>query len=128
MAQVINSFEENGTSYYQLYMSCPVCTSRGVSTPQTLWTHYDNNCQGDIYVGDNAYYKCDKCGHSAHVLDWKYNCPSHSSSPDEFVGADAASVASTITVAGQLTDKAGIPWLQRFLENLQRDKVRRGMR
>ena len=122
----LDSFQADGATYIRLYLSCPVCMKNGKPTEPAFWFHYDNNCHGDIYVGENAWYKCGKCGHSAHVLEWKYNCPGHSSSPDEFIGADAESVAATISVAGQLVETAGIPWLQSFLANLQRAQDRRG--
>ena len=107
----IDSFQENGATYYRLYIPCPVCMGRGVATQASYWQHYDNNCNGPIYVGENAYYKCTKCGRSAHVLEWKYSCPTHSSnSNDQFIGVGAT----------------GIAWLQSFLANLEDGQKKRG--
>lgn len=113
----LEKFQENGYTYIRLYISCPVCIDKGRSTPHTFWTHY--GCGGNIYVGDNAHYKCTKCGKSDHVQKWAYNCPTHSNSPDEFVGASCQALASAISTAGQMTTAMGVAWLQRFLENLE---------
>ena len=127
MNQKIDSFQENGVTYYKLYLSCPVCLERGVSTKASFWSHYDNSCNGLIYVGENAYYKCTKCGRSAHVLDWKYSCPTHSTnSSDQFIGVGAEILAKAIAVAGQLVEAAGIAWLQIFLANLEDGQKKRG--
>ena len=122
----IDSFQENGATYYRLYLQCPVCVGRGVAVPVSYWLHYDNNCNGSIYVGENAYYKCTKCGCSAHVLEWKYSCPEHSNSPDNFIGAGAvSSAAEAVAIAGQLVEVAGITWLQSFLANWEKFWVER---
>ena len=113
----LKKFKEGEYTYIQLYIRCPVCIDRGISTSATLWIHH--NCGGDIYVGDNAFYKCTKCGLSEHVMKWAYNCPSHSNSPDEFVGASCQALATAISTAGQMTTALGIAWLQRFLANLE---------
>lgn len=126
MKKILDSFQENGATYYRLCVCCPVCLGRGVPTPTSYWTHSDNNCNGDVYVGDNAYYKCTKCGRSAHVLEWKCSCPTHSNSPDNFIGAGAVSSATeAVTIAGQLVEVAGITWLQSFLANWEKFWVER---
>ena len=45
----LNSFEKNGVTYFELYISCPVCMDRGNNTPHAYWSHHNNNCNGDIY-------------------------------------------------------------------------------
>ena len=121
----LNSFNEDGVTYYQLYICCPVCISKGVATPHSFVTHGDDSCHGDIYVGDNACCKCVKCGHLAHVKDCEFHFPCcHSASPDALVFFNGASKNEVlISIAGQLTDMAGIPWLQRFLENNLRFEI-----
>ena len=114
----LSKFEENGRTYFQLYIGCPVCLERGTNTPRSYWTHGDANCNGDIYVGDNAYYKCSKCGRSSHVKNWGYNCPTHSSIPDEFVRVSAATLAKAIGTAAQMVTEVGLQWYQEFLKNM----------
>lgn len=116
----LEKFQENGFTYIHLYIRCPVCLDQGRHTKQSHWLHY--NCGGDIYVGDNAHYKCIKCGKSDHVRKWAYNCPSHSNSADDFVGASCQALASAISTAGQMTTALGVAWLQRFLANLEDDQ------
>jgi hypothetical protein len=113
----LNKIQENGYTYFQLYISCPVCLEKGKHMPITYWQHAEG-CNGDIYIGDDANYKCKKCGKKGHVKNWKYNCPGHSNSPDEFVGASCQALASAIATAGQLTTAAGVAWLQKFLANM----------
>lgn len=121
MGKKIDTFQENGITYYQLYMACPVDYSGSIVAPRSFWTHGDDNCCGDVYVGDNAFYKCKKCGRSAHVMKCRYSCPVHSATPDELVFFDGATgCVAGINVAGQMCEVAGIPWFQRFLENLHR--------
>ena len=113
----LEKFQENGYTYIRLYISCPVCLDNHRTTPHKYWAHH--NCGGDIYVGDNAHYKCTKCGQANHVQKWGYNCPSHTNSLDEFVGASCQALASAIATAGQMTTALGVAWLQRFLANLE---------
>ena len=123
---VLNSFNEGGVTYYQLYIACPVdysgCRS---SIVRSFCMHGDYNCYGDIYVGDNAFFKCKKCGQSVHVSNCRYSCPVHSNTPDELVffdGADARSVSVTMSVAGQMVEMADMLWLRRFLGNCSKGK------
>lgn len=122
ISMILDSFQDNGVSYYRLYMGCPVCWRNGNPTEPSFWKHYDNNCLGDIYVGDNASYKCEKCGHSVHVLDWKYDCPTHSSSVDFFCGESCSSVDSigVVRLMPSMVETCGILWIQSFMINFQR--------
>lgn len=114
----LNKFNEGGNTFFQLYISCPVCHDQGRNTERSFWRHADNNCNGDVYVGDNAFYKCRKCGQTSHVKNWAYNCPSHSSSPDEFVKASSQGLAQAVSTAGQMVQECGLQWLQNFLANM----------
>lgn len=54
-------------------------------------------------------------------MEWKYSCPEHSADCDEqYVGVDADTIAAVISMAGQIVEEAGIPWLQTFLTNLEK--------
>ena len=117
----LNNFSEDNHTYFQLFISCPVCHDQGRNTERSFWSHYDNGCHGDIYVGDDANYKCKKCGKKSHVKNWAYNCPGHSNSPDEFVKASAQGLAKAVSTAGQMVQEAGIMWLQTFLQNMGKD-------
>ena len=49
----LESFERDGYTYFHLCISCPVCIDRGNMVPQAYWSHHNNNCNGDIYLGEN---------------------------------------------------------------------------
>lgn len=120
----VDKFKEGGYTYFRLYARCPICIEKGIQSQLSYWNHYDNDCYGDIYVGDNAFFKCKKCGSEAHVSICRYVCPCHSKSllhlvsfcgpapwsglVDEFV--------STLVIS--LVARAGIEWCQKFLTNL----------
>lgn len=113
------SFSEGGATYYELYITCPVCFNRGNLRPQTYWTHGDSACgSGRLYVGDNAHYYCKGCKKHSHVSNWKYKCPGHSNSTDEYIGVTSGELAAVIGLAAQAAGSAGAAWLKRFLDNL----------
>ena len=123
----LDSFQENVT-YFRLFICCPVCLEQGSQMMQSYWKHLDNNCNGDIYVGDNAYCKCLKCGRTSHVRNWKYLCPSHTNSIDTFmtdsdalVCADSEYVVMAVSMSGQMAQETGVQWLQRFFRNMGED-------
>ena len=118
--ETIDSFKKNGVSYYQLFIKCPICNERGNNVPPTYWIHDAPDCNdGDIYIGENAYYLCKDCGHTEHLMKWRYRCSNHSQSYDDYVELTDRSVyADVVAAAGQLVRAAGIPWLQELLKNL----------
>ena len=116
----INQFEENGDTYFQLFASCPVCHNQGRNAPRLFWTHGDNNCHGDIYVGDNAYYKCRKCGQTSHVSKLMLSCPRCSNATNGIWELKAGSSDSSALIGfiGQMVQACGLPWLQKFIVNM----------
>lgn len=116
-------FDKDGVTYFRLYIKCPVCLERGIgeldALEPILWSHdfkiNGTPCDGDMYVGDNAYYYCKKCGYTSHVVNWAYKCPRHSKDNDEYVSSDLKYVASCLTVAAQITlGPKGVRWLRKF--------------
>lgn len=71
----MNRFSKDGVEYFQLVIPCPSCLENGKPTQTMTWTH--SECGGDMYVGENAFYYCKKCGHTAPVVLWAYSCPTH---------------------------------------------------
>lgn len=112
----LDSMSKDGYTYYEMYLSCPVCFGRGKNTPASHWQHH--SCGGTIYVGDNAHYCCKKCKCDDHVHQWSYGCQYHSSSDYDFVKATPEELAAVISIGGMFVTTTGLPWLQRFLENL----------
>ena len=93
----LKNYSRYGVTYFQLYISCPVCNNEGRNTPHSYWSHDVDG--GDVYVGDDATYQCKQCGHTRHVSDWEYGCPRHSGGSDEYVykKSTIASIASVIS-------------------------------
>ncbi len=115
----LNKFEEDGYTYFQLHAPCLVCGEQGRGTPFVFWKHGDDNCNGDIYVGDNACLKCKKCGRSAHVTHCGFSCPDHCDSFGYFVKMSSAlSCTGILWRTGYMVTETGLPWLQRFLANI----------
>lgn len=119
----IDSFKIDGTTYFELFMSCPICTDRGHIVASDFWFHstVDEGCECDgcIYIGDNARFFCKKCQKSAHVTKWRYSCPDHT--PDIEINklkeADFI-FAQVIPIVGQMVTCTGMVWLSTFLKNL----------
>ena len=118
----IDSFSQGGNTYFRVYISCPVCLDLGKNTPQSYWVHADSNCGGDLYMGENAYYLCKKCGISKHVMNWSYGCPNHSSGDTyEYIKATRQGLAQAVSTAGQMVSATGIAWLTSFLQNMEKE-------
>lgn len=112
----IEHFSQSGIEYFQLFIPCPSCIEKGKPTQPSYWTH--SECGGDLYVGENAFYYCKKCGHTRPVMLWKYSCPNH---PDgEYYSiSDGKYLLNAMTVAGEITKgPGGIKFMRRFSANL----------
>ncbi len=115
----LEKLTENGHTYFKLFISCPVCVDQGKNTPQSFWAHYGCVSGGSIYVGDNAYFKCDSCSKTNHVKYWSFTCPTHSSGTDQqFLKPSSQAMAQAISTAGQMVTETGQRWLIEFLKNM----------
>lgn len=115
----LDSFMEDSFTYFRLYISCPVCMTNGKPTEPSFWFHYDNKCHGDIYIGDNAFCKCKKCGHSAGLGCCTFACPSHGGV--SFSTTYHGITAHDTSIVAQLVETTGIPWLKRCLSNMSKE-------
>ena len=64
-----------GERWTDLRIPCPV---RDCSN--TIITNQTHTCGGQIKISNQAWVKCQSCGITSHVMNWKFNCSSHSSS------------------------------------------------
>ena len=115
----INSFIKNNVEYYQMYIGCPICLKEGRPTVPAYWYHAQDGY--DMYIGDNGYYYCKECGYTAPIIEWGYTCA-------ECIGAgheksvklsNLKDIAVAISVAGLVSSKPGIAWLNRLTAALQ---------
>lgn len=98
-----NKYEEDGFIYHYLAHS----------------VHSDNNCGGRIYLGDNAQLVCGKCGKKKDGRYWKRELAPNSSANKQWYCTDGVQDAEIIISEGQnITDIAGLSWLQKFTESL----------
>lgn len=118
-------FHSDGADYFKLHMMCPACLENNIpNNKHTDWLHDTKAdgtpCGGDMYIGDNGYYCCEKCLYKSPIVGWQYKCPKHeeyglntylSVTKGKFIG-------KAISVAGQLTGKAGLVWLNKLTAEL----------
>ena len=97
-----------------MYMSCPVCTAQGYWAGQEYWLH-TGPCKGKLAIDEYAYIHCKKCRKKAKVTEMKFRCNNDRHS---FGVPTTNGFAAAITNAGQMTDAAGIAWLQSMLKYL----------
>ncbi|MBD8388063.1 hypothetical protein [Dysgonomonas sp. BGC7] len=118
----VDSLKIDGTTYFKLYISCPVCSDRGYMVAQDYWLHSEVNngcgCDGSIYIGDNAYFVCEKCQESAHVTKWIYSCTVHSDVEINKLEKADPILVQAVSTAGQMVTYTGIAWLSTFLKNM----------
>lgn len=124
-------FCNDGAEYFQLHISCPVCIEHHLPTTPTYWTHGKiadgTECGGDMFIGDNGYYYCEKCGNKDLIVNWAYKCPNPihgQNGMDEYLSiTDGKYLANALIVAGEITTgPAGLKWLNRLTSALMEQK------
>ena len=114
----VNSFVKDNVEYYQLYIACPICLREGRPSVPVYWHHSLDGY--DMYIGDNGYYYCEKCGYTAPVIEWGYTCA-------DCIGAghekavkldDLKHLAEALAISGMVTHLAGMKWLTRVTNSL----------
>lgn len=123
----LNHFEKDDVTFYELYVSCPICLDRGHNGLQSFLVHANGGCNGSMYCGDNGYFLCKKCGATSVVYNWQYGgCQIHSKRAInclEEYGNNTADRFIIFSIIGQMVPATGIAWLQRFLEILQKQHL-----
>src|ERR1035437_7857482 len=115
----LEQIKDGQWTYFKLFISCPVCVDDGKNTPQSFWIHHNCISGGSIFIGDNAFYKCNKCPTESHVMNWHYGCPTHSTGDTlQFLKASSQTVAQAVSTAGQMVTETGNRWLIESLKNM----------
>ena len=74
------SFTRYGHKYIHLPFRCPLCVEYGRKSEERFWTHSnEDDCDGDIYIGDDARWICSKCGETFDMDDVVFSCDKHCS-------------------------------------------------
>lgn len=75
----LRHFSKDGIQYYQLHIQSPIGLEHNITTFPTCWKHGKlvdgSECGGDIFIGDNGCYYCEKCGAMEPVANWAYRRP-----------------------------------------------------
>lgn len=114
----IDKFEKDGATYVRLYCQNPVDIQNNVNlVPFTFWKHEDEDCNGEIYLGDNGVLYCKKCSKSQEISKVTFNEAekiSFNAKGDMLPGI----LADVLSVSGQMVRLAGIPWVENILGSI----------
>lgn len=58
---------------FYLFMPCPKCLKKQQHIKSEQWKH-GGNCNGYLYIDENAYVHCNKCGKTAHITNMEMSC------------------------------------------------------
>lgn len=106
---------KDNVEYYQLYIACPICSREGRSSVPAYWHH--NNCGGKMYIGDNGYYYCEKCGYTAPIIECGYICADCKKCGHEkvVIHDKLKHVGEAFAILGMIASTgAGLKWLARL--------------
>ena len=101
--------------YYQLYCADPVEIEQGKDGKPSFWKHLNDNCGGDIYIGDNGYFYCDKCEKEVHVTECCFNDDKTVEFGVKPNLRDFKHLAEAIAVGGMITGADGLGWFRRLI-------------
>lgn len=120
--------EVDGVLYFRLSCHDISAFYEGMPSRERLWKHKD--CEGDVYVGENACLYCDKCGQISHLSNVTWHSPLTSISFDSFdyyVSFYNATpyhpytrndVGSVILQGAVREGRMSLAWVKEFLNNL----------
>lgn len=117
--------EVDGVLYFRLSCHDISALYEGRPSHKTFWKHKD--CDGDVYVGDNACLYCDKCGQISHLRNVTWHSPLTSISVDYYVSFYNATpyhpytrcdIGSVISQGAVREGRMSLAWVKEFLNNL----------
>lgn len=115
----IDKFEEDNILFVELYADHPFAFERNISSSAHYIKHADDECGGQIYIGDNAKFKCRKCNAVDHISKWKYINIEDGFNLSLTDGDPITTLVELMSFASQMTTDAGLPWLKKFMDNLE---------
>ena len=102
------SFEKDGVIYYRLNNS----------------HHADDDCGGEMYVGDNAHLVCGRCGMDFSIEFWKVIFA-------KYAGIETNNLRHTkekqnldeiMQLVGDVIKDAGIKWFRKYMDSVTQEK------
>ena len=97
-----------------LYMPCPLCAHNSTTANSELWTH-GGGCGGTLYVDDNAYVHCSKCGKKAHISKMHMSC---SCGRHHYRIPSRDDIAAAVSFAKIGITSSSIKWYRNFVSHL----------
>ncbi len=116
------SFVDNGITYHELYVPCEVCAEMGKNTFPRYWMHGNNDCRGNLYIGENCMVYYEKCRAKFPITKARYGRPGHLHSQDDLI-----TECTCDCWINQIPFRSGgfgmlsiveLPWLEKFWDNL----------
>lgn len=97
-------------------MPCPKCAHEKNNLLSQSWTH-GGNCGGDLYIDENAYVHCLRCGRSAHISRMTITCDSYRHTKI-YVSRDEIGASLAIGHVGVSDNANSLKWFKRMLDNI----------
>lgn len=99
-------FEKDGVVYHKLF------AANASGEDKKCWTHSDNYCGGQIYVGSNGCFICGKCGIETKVTSWA------KSSQITLTSEIGQPSPNAIELVSQIVKTTGVSWMVEFLKRV----------
>ena len=116
---VVDKFEKDGVTYVRLYCQNPVDIQNGVEkVPLIFWKHEDEDCNGEIYLGDNGMLFCKKCSKCKKITESAFNEAGKISFNIKRDGIEPIAVGEVIGASASMVCFAGIPWLHNLFNSI----------
>ena len=114
-----------GITYYRIKATCPKCVEEGIKQEPTHWVHGNDNCGGDIYIGNDGSFICGKCGAKKPASYWRPLCSRHDGVSCNSMKCESQQIGTShaVSLASQMmASTAGIDWFQDFISNIRKTK------
>ena len=112
-------YTENGVTYHKLIAVNPIEKERGMKASPHNWLHSDDDCNGQLYIGDNGVILCGKCGKKQHVTYCSFNA-GQQKYVLSFVGQNKPDVPFVLGIVSSMAVKTGIEWLNKCINSIEK--------
>lgn len=113
----IDKFEKDGVTYLRLHCQNPVdILKEKVNSPHILWKHGDDDCNGNIYLGDNGMLYCRKCSQYKSLLHVSFaeNNRIRFNTENKIAHSDK-DLIKALVISGSMANLGGLDWLEKVI-------------
>lgn len=100
---------------FKLFMPCPKCAKKYKDFQLEHWFH-GGTCNGLLYIDENAYVHCQKCGKTAHITKMRMTCDRGYHVKNIPTKGEIASAIS-VGAIGVVNDS--LKWFKHILEHIK---------